>query len=86
MSTETEVLATALLFSFITCCVVSGGLQILAWARHSRKDASVSLRALIDPASYFDEVGLRQIELAKRLITVGAVAYAGYVALMLLAA
>lgn len=83
MSTASELLASALLFSFITCCVVSGGLQILAWTRHAREDASVSLRALVDPAAYFDQVGLRQIHVAKRLITVGAVAYAGYVGVML---
>jgi hypothetical protein len=73
-----RILATALVFSFVLCCVVSGILQVLAWSRHARKGAPVSVRALWHPEGYFDAVGLRQILLARRLLTVGAVAYLSY--------
>jgi hypothetical protein len=73
-----HILATALVLSFFLCCVVSGILQVLAWSRHARQGAPVSLRALWRPEGYFDPVGLRQILLARRLLTVGAVAYLSY--------
>lgn len=79
MSTTLEVLSTALLFSFILCCVVSGMLQILAWSRHAREGAPASFRAILSPEAFFDEVGVRQIKLARRLLTVGASAYLVYV-------
>ncbi len=68
-------LSTALFFAFIICCVVSAVLQILAWSRHSREGVPVSVRALWKPEGYFDEIGTRQVELARRLITVGGLAY-----------
>jgi hypothetical protein len=85
VSTSLQILSTALLFSFIICCAVSGILQILAWARHTRQGAPVSFRALLHPGAYFDAVGLRQMHLARRLLTVGAAGYAGYVLIAVLA-
>lgn len=78
-------LSTTLLFAFVICCVVSAVLQILAWSRHSREGVSVSLRALWKPEGYFDEVGRRQIELARRLLTVGGMAYLLFGALLVVA-
>ena len=78
MSAALAVLANALVFSFVTCCLVSALLQVLAWTRHTREGAPVTLRALWNPEPYFDAVGLRQILLARRLLTVGAVAYLTY--------
>jgi hypothetical protein len=78
-----RVLGTALLLSFVLCCVVSGLLQVLAWSRHAREGVPVSLRALRHPEGFFDPVGLRQILLARRLLTVGAVAYLSYGVLVL---
>lgn len=79
MSTTVEVLSTALILSFIMCCVMSGMLQILAWSRHAREGAPVSLRALLNPEPFFDDIGVRQIRLARRLLTLGAGAYVVYV-------
>jgi hypothetical protein len=77
--------ASTLLFAFIMCCVVSAALQILAWSRHARKGAPVSLRALWKPEGYFDPVGLRQIQLARRLLVMGGIAYVAFGALNVLA-
>jgi hypothetical protein len=78
VGTLLDVIAAALVFSFVFCCIVSGILQILAWSRHSLEGAPVSLRALWRPEGYFDGIGLRQIALARRLLTIGAVAYLSY--------
>ena len=69
------VLVTAMSFSFVICCVVSAALQIFAWSRHSRGGGAPSLKALWRPEGYFDEVGLRQIKLARLLLIVGIAAY-----------
>ena len=71
-------LATTLVFSFVICCLVSAVLQIVAWTRHARDGVPVSLRALWQPEGYFDEIGLHQIRLARRLLTIGGVAYLSY--------
>ncbi len=78
-------LSTALFFAFILCCVVSAVLQILAWSRHSREGVAVSVRALWKPDGYFDEIGTRQVALARRLITVGGMAYLLFGALLVVA-
>jgi hypothetical protein len=79
-------LATMLLFTFIICCVVSAALQILAWSRHARAGVPVSLKALWKPEGYFDEIGLRQIHIARRLLLLGGVAYLSFGALNVAAA
>lgn len=78
MGTFVEILATALLLSFVFCCVASGLLQVRAWGRHARPDMPVSFRALRQPEQFFDPIGYRQIVLAKRLLTIGGVAYVTY--------
>lgn len=83
MSTLLAILGSTLVFCFIICCIVSAALQILAWSRHSREGVPVSLRALWRPEGYFDEIGLRQILLARRLLTVGGWAYLTYGLLIL---
>ena len=77
------VVAHALVFSFVICCAVSAALQIVAWSRHSREGAPVTLKALWKPEGYFDEVGIHQILLARRLLNFGGWAYLVYVALFL---
>jgi hypothetical protein len=79
------IVANALLFAFVICCVVSAALQILAWSRHAREGVPVSLRALWKPEGHFDEIGLRQIHLARRLLLVGGVAYLSFGALSVVA-
>jgi hypothetical protein len=76
-------LSNALVYSFIICCVVSAALQILAWSRHAKEGVPVTVRALWQPEGYFDEIGMHQIRLARRLLTVGGVAYLGYGAILL---
>jgi hypothetical protein len=76
-------LSTALVFSFVICCVVSAALQIIAWSRHALEGVPVTLKALWKPEGYFDEIGLHQIRLARRLLTVGGVAYLTYGMLIL---
>lgn len=85
MNTALAVLSTALVLCFVMCCVLSGVLQVLAWSRHAREGAPVSLRALWQPEGYFDEIGLRQILLARRLLAVGGVAYLSYGLLIVVA-
>jgi hypothetical protein len=76
-------LGEALILSFIICCLLSAVLQGLAWARHARSDQRVTLRALWRADEYFDEIGERQIRLARKLLLTGGVAYLGYGALLL---
>lgn len=83
MSPAVETVTNALLFFFILCCVISGMLQVLAWSRHAREGAGASFRAMLEPSAYFDEIGVRQIHLARRLLLVGAAAYVGYMAVIM---
>jgi hypothetical protein len=78
-------LASTLLFAFVICCTVSAALQIIAWSRHAREGAPVSIRALWKPEGHFDEIGLRQIQTARRLLLVGGVAYLTFCALNVIA-
>ena len=76
-------LANALVLAFVLCCLASAGLQIIAWSRHAREGVPVSIRALWRPEGHFDEVGLRQIRFARRLLMAGGLAYLTYGALLL---
>ena len=78
MEVFVQLLSTGLLMSFVLCCVASGFLQVRAWGRHMRPDAPVSLRALREPQHFFDPIGLKQMLLARRLLTIGGVAYVTY--------
>ncbi|MBW3627868.1 MAG: hypothetical protein KY464_01105 [Gemmatimonadetes bacterium] len=85
MGTVFDLLVRTFVFSFIFCCVVSGMLQLLAFTRHSRSDVPFSIRALWRPEEHFDAVGRRQIALARRLLTIGGVAYLSYGVLVVVA-
>lgn len=85
METWVQFLSTALLLSFVLCCVASGLLQVRAWGRHKQPDVPVSLRALREPEHFFDSIGLRQILLARRLLLVGGFAYVSYGLLIIVA-
>ena len=78
MDTLLEIFSTTLLFSFVICCAASGFLQVRAWGRHALPGVPVSLRALREPEQFFDPIGLRQMLLARRLLTIGGVAYVTY--------
>jgi hypothetical protein len=77
-ATVFEIISTAMLYAFVMCCVLSALLQIIAWSRHAREGVPVSLRALWKPEGHFDEIGIRQIQLARRLLLVGGVAYVSF--------
>lgn len=83
METALALLGSALAFCFVTCCLVSAALQVLAWTRHGREGVPMSVRALWRPEGHFDEIGLRQVLLARRLLTIGGWAWLTY-GLMLL--
>lgn len=70
-----QLLMRALFMTFVVCCLGSASLQILAWTRHARDGVPVSFRTLWKPEEHFDAIGTRQIILARRLLTVGGVAY-----------
>ena len=80
-----NILSGALLFCFVICCVVAAALQILAWSRHAREGVRVSLRAIWKPEGFFDEVGLRQVHLARTLLAAGGVAYLTFGLMIVLA-
>lgn len=73
-----SVLGPGLVLAFIMCCIASAVLQVVAWTRHAREGARVSLRALRKPEEHFDEIGIRQITLARTLLTIGGVAYLSF--------
>jgi hypothetical protein len=78
MEGTVDVLASALLLSFILSCVFSGVLQVLAWSRHARPGVLPSFRALWQPEGHLDDVGVRQIRIARALLILGIVAYLSY--------
>lgn len=73
-----SIFGAGLVLTFIGCCVASAMLQIVAWTRHAREGVPVTLRALWKPEEHFDPVGVRQITLARSLLTVGGVAYLSF--------
>ena len=79
-----QLVMTGLLLTFLACAVASGALQLLAWTRHAREGVPVRLSALWRPHGYFDEVGLRQMLLARMLMIVGMVSYLTYGVILLL--
>jgi hypothetical protein len=80
MSTLVKVIAVALLLGFFACCVASAALQFVAW-RHVRPDRGPTVRGVWKPDDYFDEVGLRQMKLARWLLITGGVMFLSYVIL-----
>ncbi len=84
MSPLASALGDGLLLTFVACCVASGGLQIVAWTRHALPGSGVSLRAFREPERFFDRVGVYQMRIARRLLTVGGVAYLSFGAVLLL--
>lgn len=73
-----EIVGNALVSCFIICCLVSAILQVLAWTRHARAGESANLRAIWRPESYFDEIGVRQMRLARKLLMLGTFAYLAF--------
>ena len=78
MSTLARVILAAMLLGFFACCVASALLQLVAW-RHVRPGEGPTVRGVWKPDQYFDEVGLRQMKLARRLLIMGGVMFVSYV-------
>lgn len=72
------IFGNALVFCFVICCIVSALLQVIAWTRHALPGAGVNLRALWRPDGYFDDIGLHQMRLARRLLLLGGAAYVAF--------
>jgi hypothetical protein len=80
MSTLMKVVAASLLLGFFACCVASALLQLLAW-RHVRPGEGPTVVGVWKPENYFDEIGLRQMKLARWLLITGGVMFVSYVIL-----
>ncbi|HET6228872.1 MAG TPA: hypothetical protein VFE05_02270 [Longimicrobiaceae bacterium] len=79
------ILLSSLLLTSMGCAIGSALLQILAWTRHSRPGAQASVASVWKPRpEQFDDTGLRQMLLARRLIIVTMAAYLSYGVVMLL--
>lgn len=74
-------LATCFLLVFAASCAASGLLQAAAYARHGREGATLSPRAFLDPGSYLDDIGVRQIRLSRTLLKLGIGSYVGFLGL-----
>ena len=77
MSTLAKVILSATLLAFYGCFVASAVLQFLAW-RHVREGEGPTVRGVWKPDNYFDEVGLRQMRLARWLLIAGSVLFVSY--------
>ena len=78
MTTLAKVLLSTMLLAFYGCFVASAVLQFLAW-RHVRAGQGPTVRGVWKPDNYFDEVGLRQMRLARWLLIAGGVLFVSYV-------
>jgi hypothetical protein len=77
MTSLAKIVLSTLLLAFYGCFVASAVLQFLAW-RHVRADKGPTVRGVWKPDNYFDEVGLRQMRLARWLLIVGGVLFLSY--------
>jgi hypothetical protein len=80
MSTMAKVVLASMLLGFFACCVASALLQLLAW-RHVRPGQGPTVVGVWKPEHYFDDVGLRQMKLARWLLILGGVLFLSYVIL-----
>lgn len=85
MSPAVETLSVALFLSFAACFVASALLQLVAWSRHAREGSRISMRGLWKPEAYFDDIGVRQMRIARGAFVIGVVMYLSYGIMMLVA-
>ena len=76
-----RVIAATLLLSFFGCCVASAVLQVVAW-RHVRPGVGPSVKGIYKPDDMLDEVGVRQMKLARWLLIVGGVAFISHIVVL----
>jgi hypothetical protein len=84
MSKGLQIFSLTLFLAFVGCCVASALLQVIANMRHSRGGPG-GLGAMWKPEGKFDDIGVYQMRLARRLLLVGAVAYLSYGVVMMVA-
>jgi hypothetical protein len=77
MSVLAKVILASMLLGFFACCVASALLQLLAW-RHVRPGQGPTVVGVWKPENYFDDVGLRQMKLARWLLILGGVLFVSY--------
>ena len=77
MSVLAKVILASMLLGFFACCVASALLQLLAW-RHVRPGQGPTVVGVWKPENYFDEIGLRQMKLARWLLILGGVLFVSY--------
>ena len=77
MSKGLQIFSLTLFLAFVGCCVASALLQVIANLRHSR-GGSAGLGGMWKPEGKFDDIGVYQMRLARKLLLVGAVAYLSY--------
>ncbi|HEU4885200.1 MAG TPA: hypothetical protein VFT45_23260 [Longimicrobium sp.] len=77
MSVLAKVILASMLLGFFACCVASALLQLLAW-RHVRPGQGPTVVGVWKPENYFDEIGLRQMKLARWLLILGGVLFLSY--------
>ena len=78
MSVLAKVILASMLLGFFACCVASALLQLLAW-RHVRPGQGPTVVGVWKPENYFDEIGLRQMKLARWLLILGGVLFVSYI-------
>jgi hypothetical protein len=77
MSVLAKVILASMLLGFFACCVASALLQLLAW-RHVRPGQGPTVVGVWKPEHYFDDIGLRQMKLARWLLILGGVLFVSY--------
>ena len=82
MITFLDTFARLLPFSFVACCVASALLQLVAWTRHKKEGVPINPGAVWKPEGSFDDIGLFQMRLAKRVLIIGIVLWLSYGVLM----
>ena len=83
MITFLDTFARLLPFSFVACCVASALLQLVAWTRHKKEGVPINPGAVWKPEGSFDDIGLFQMRLAKRVLIIGIVLWLSYGVLMI---
>ena len=83
MITFLDTFARLLPFSFVACCVASALLQLGAWTRHKKEGVPINPGAVWKPEGSFDDIGLFQMRLAKRVLIIGIVLWLSYGVLMI---
>jgi hypothetical protein len=81
-----KIIASTLLLSFFGCCVASAVLQLMAWRHPADAGQGPSVRGVWKPEGRLNEVGMRQMKLARWLLIIGGVAFVSHLIVLRVAA